>query len=896
MPRLPRFLVVLLALAPSLAAQPFTEDARRMGYLHRADTTWFVFDAGAYGLQPQRVVVTGAFRGWNQDMNAADWQLRSLSSMEGVWVLPVPNANYATIGPATPFKFRVDEGRWLDPPVGAPNAAGGNLVFLHDRSPVRLRAELRAENVVWVELPEGAVAAPFSPDTYRLVDARGAAIPIARVLPHDATHRLVVPARPLDVGGVYYVEVPEQNLRALARLDGIFRTLYSDKPLGAEVEGDSTVFRVFSPRAAAVRLYLYRDRAGAAYDTLALERDRQGVWETAVAGDLAGVYYDFTVHGGARAGEPGTYFYETNPVHATDPYARVSDDSWGRARVWHRGVPPPPVAGGRPALADVVAYEVHVQDFTDALPLPDSLRGTFRALATPGLRNRRGQPVGFDYLVDLGINTVHLMPVQEFLHYPDSLWQRAFAGDAYAQMQGIDRENYQWGYRTTHAFALESRFRTRGAAPGRERDQFRDLVAAFHREGIAVIVDLVPNHTGENMDGGHFLFNFNVFDKAYYYRLDDAQNHIGPFGNEVKFEERPLVQRWLIDQCRALMDEMGVDGFRIDLAGQVDEASLRALRAALPADAIIYGEPWIPPSDPDVAANPDWAWYKADAPITFFQDDARNAFKGPTSNPESKATDRGWAGGDAAQRARVMLGLTNAWPDEGDPDRGINYLDIHDNWALADQFATRDWNGLEGVDEGAFKIAAGLLMTSLGPVVLHGGTEIMRSKGSAPLVETVTPLPGLEGVAIAIHGKRDTYNLRRANEFRWETVGQTRGPDDFAAMQAYWRGLIALRLSPYGAPFRRGKAVPPDYYRWILPDDAHLLGYVVDGRVLVLANAGADAATFDIPDLPAGSWRRVADSKRVDASGLDGPDAPLAGGRDARLTVPSQSFNIWVRE
>ena len=171
---------------------------------------------------------------------------------------------------------------------------------------------------------------------------------------------------------------------------------------------------------------------------------------------------------------------------------------------------------------------------------------------------------------------------------------------------------------------------------------------------MAVIVDIVPNHTGENMDGRFDVFNWNGLDKLYYYRTDDAGQHIGPFGNEVKFEERPMVQRWLIDQCLMLMREFGVDGFRVDLAGQVDQQTLLALKAALPADAIVYGEPWIPPSDPEVASNPDWAWYKIDAPITYFQDDARNTFKGPTANPTNKRTDRGFAGGNVLERARAM--------------------------------------------------------------------------------------------------------------------------------------------------------------------------------------------------------------------------------------------------
>src|SRR5690606_19240893 len=115
-----------------------------------------------------------------------------------------------------------------------------------------------------------------------------------------------------------------------------------------------------------------------------------------------------------------------------------------------------------------------------------------------------------------------------------------------------------------------SRYRRKGTEHGAQREQFRDLVQAFHDHGIAVIVDFVFNHTGENMDGRHYLFNFNGIDPLYYYRTRDLRR-VGEYGNETKSENRPMVQRWIIDQCRHFIEEFGVDGFRIDLAGQTDE-------------------------------------------------------------------------------------------------------------------------------------------------------------------------------------------------------------------------------------------------------------------------------------------------------------------------------------
>jgi pullulanase/glycogen debranching enzyme len=746
----------------------------------------------------------------------------------------------------------------------------------------RLRAEIHGPTAIRFTLT--GVERPSELSAYRLTDGQGLEITIAQVLPNTASESLVIPEVALDPMRVHYLEIPRLGLRALVRRDPIFRNMYSPKPLGALVadDGSETTFRVFSPRAQAVRLHLYRDMNDAPDEALRvveMAKDEDGVWEATEAGDRGGTWYDFTVHGPA---DPGNWFYETHPVHVSDPYALVNDDALGKSRVWRDGPPPPPLEGGRPPMEDVVAYEVHVQDFTDLLPVGAAETGTLPAMARTGLVNAHGEPIGFDHLADLGVNVVHLMPVQEYLHYPDPDWQAAFADDPFAQAMGIDRENYQWGYRTTHAFAVESRFRSRGVEPGAEREQFRTLVRALHERGIAIIIDVVPNHTGENMDGRHLLLNFNVLDLPYYYRTDEDLEHIGPFGNEVKSEERPMVQRWIVDQLKHWVEELGVDGFRIDLAGQLDEQTLLRVKQELPQDLIIYGEAWIPPSDPDVRSNPDWSWYKADAPITFFQDDARDAFKGTPFDVD----ERGWAGGDGSAREATMRGLANQHAEEPSATKGIAYLDIHDNWALADRYALNDdHNGLDGVDLGAVRIAAGLLLTAAGPVVIHGGTEMLRSKGLAPHEEFEVEAAG---GTIWFKGRDDTYNLRAPNRFLWDSLAPG---SDHAAMRDYWRGLLALRMSEHGRVFRVAD-VPDGHYDWITPDVETLLGYVVGERVLVLANSGSQEGLFRF-ELPEGDWRQVGGPGRIDLEGVEGEFARLAGGAQ-EVPVPAGSFLVWV--
>ena len=872
----------------TLSAQSFTEEQKLQGYGLFGDQLTFIFDEALYGVQPQRVFVTGEFR--NQNTDDPNWQLKKTGEQ---WLLTVDNTDFSVIQPNTKFKYRMNDGDWLRPPAEAKNEKGGDLVFMPEYVAAGLKAELKSEKLIWAEVNGKR---PLLPSAYRITDASGNEIPIAGVLPNGATTTLISPARALDKKRVYFLEIPSLALKAHCSFDGWFRETYSTKELGANIEGNTTVIRIFAPRAEAVKLYLYKGRSDAqAYRVEELTQDAGGVWEIEIPEDLHGVYYDFTIHG---ANDPGNHFYETNPVHITDPYARVSDDTWGKARIWRKTQAATPLKNGIPKMEDVIAYEVHIQDFTDRLPIDNNIKGSFKGMTTPGLKNSRGEKIGFDYLLDLGINVVHLMPVQEYVHFPTDDWKASFKDDPYMIEQGMAEENYQWGYRTSHAMAVESRYRTKDKEPGAERDEFRDLVQAFHDQDIAVIIDIVPNHTAENMDGNFWFFNFNAIDKQYYYRTKDFE-HIGAYGNEVKTENRPMTQRWLIDQCLHYINEFGIDGFRIDLAGQIDQQTLIALKEALGPDKIVYGEAWIGSNDPDYENNPDWDWYKEDSPITFFQDDSRNAFKGPVFELKNPQLDRGWPGGKYEDRDKVMKGLANKFPDDKTPLSGISYLDIHDNFALADQFG-KDFDGRLAVDQKAYKIAVTLLYTTLGPIVTHGGSEIMRSKAFAPLMEVVKETKA--GYKTYMHGYRDTYNHRIANQFLWETVGQkpnANNANDYANMYAFWQGMNAFRLSEYGKVFRVAEAVADDYYQWITPPDKSLLGYIVDGKVMVLLNAGEQENTFEQIRVPEGNWHLIANTETVNhLAGVKGKKKlrEIEGDQVMDVKMEAGSILIWVKK
>jgi pullulanase/glycogen debranching enzyme len=828
-------------------------------------------------------------------MDDIRWWLKK-SGKPGVWILKAPQS----IESGSQFKFRINKGEWMVPPSLAPNLRGGNLIFGEDSDTIKMKSEIVSEFDVRLLISGKDITMSLNPKDYRLYGSNGVEIPIHKVFYIRPGEIQLYPGKKLDKRRVYFVENKFNAVKSMVSFDGWFRNTYSNKKMGAfyEYDSDRTWFRLFAPRATLVNLYLYKDVSNNPYMYHPLQVDENGIWEIALPGNLNGDYYDYTIIG---FDEPGNHYFDTNSIHITDPYGQVSVDSFGPCRIWPDITPPRPVKDGRPVLEDVIAYEVHIQDFSAELPIDERKKGTFTGFIEKNLTNSIGEKIGFDHILDLGINVVHLQPIQEFLHFPTDEWRDAFLNDPYMIEQGINEENYQWGYRITHFMAIESRYREKGAEWGSQNQNFRDFVEAFHDAGIAVIVDMVFNHSGERMDGRMDYFNFSVIDKPYYYRTDESFDYVGDYGTELKSEERPMVQRWIIDQCKNLVNQYGVDGFRIDLAGLTDKQTLLTLRQELGNDIIIYGEPWISSSDLNYEENPDWNWYKIDAPITFFQDDSRNAFKGSPFTLEDKFKDRGYAGGNG-DRENVKRALSTDFPEDRIPTSGINYLDIHDNWALADRFASANWDGRNGVDENRVKIAATLLFTSLGPVVIHGGTEILRSKGHAPLKELKKKF---QDGNLVFHGKNDTYNLAKANQYQWDTKGKSIGDDNnsikcnYKNMYAFWKGLIHLRKSKIGQIFRVSEKPAANYYKWFEPENSKHLGYMVSEKIFVIINTDTIRGTFNNLILPKSTdWHLIANIDEVNLKdGISNdPDNSLEGGKIYNLTLPSESLKIWVRK
>lgn len=366
--------------------------------------------------------------------------------------------------------------------------------------------------------------------------------------------------------------------------------------LGATVEETATTFRVASDVAERIELVLF-DRDGTEADRVELAAGDDGTWATTVAGAGDGQRYGFRVHG---PGDPAA-------GHACDPAKLLVDPAARRvtgelrwcpelvapgvdsAPLVPRSVvvsPPDPVRPvDRPGTAwdRTVIYEAHVGHLTARHPMvPVVHRGRY-----PGL----GAPAVVDHLQRLGITAVELLPVQHFVSEQDLVARH--------------RRNV-WGYNPLAWGAPHASYATPAGDPVSE---LRTAVAALHSAGIEVWLDVVFNHTCEGSLGRGPILSWRGFDNAGTYRLVDGpagpaglvDDDVTGCGNAVDTRS-PLVRR-LIRQCLVRwVEEIGVDGFRFDLAatlmrGDGDPTETSAWLADLAAEPRLeriklVAEPW----------------------------------------------------------------------------------------------------------------------------------------------------------------------------------------------------------------------------------------------------------------------------------------------------------------
>jgi glycogen operon protein len=466
--------------------------------------------------------------------------------------------------------------------------------------------------------------------------------------------------------------------------NGIKKKAYpgSPFPLGATCDANGVNFALYAENATGVELCLFNDRNDKKEsERIRLTERYHHVWHVYVPGIKTGQVYGYRVDG----------YYEPwnglrfNPNKLLiDPYAKAVSRTvqWNDAVFGYEiGHPDEDLSFNRADSAPFIPksivvdsyfdwendrnpkipyeksiiYELHVKGFTNLHPgIPENIRGTYAALA---------HPVCIQYLLELGITAVELMPVHQFV------------SDRHLHEKGLS--NY-WGYNTICFFAPDIRYASNDT-PGEQIREFKTMVKQLHKAGIELILDVVYNHTAEGSRLGPTL-SFRGIDNASYYRLGEDRRYYMDYtgtGNTLN-TYLPNVLKLIMDSLRYWITEMHVDGFRFDLAATLarefhDVNRLSSFFDVIHQDPVIsqvklIAEPW------DLGEGgyqvgkfpPGWAEWNGK-----YRDCMRDYWRGADSM--------------LAEFAERFTGSSDLYKDDYRlPTASINLITAHDGFTLHD--------------------------------------------------------------------------------------------------------------------------------------------------------------------------------------------------------------------
>jgi isoamylase len=711
-------------------------------------------------------------------------------------------------------------------------------------------------------------------------------------------------------------------------------------PLGAWFQRapqgpEGTNFALWAGGAEAVDLCLFDDDG---HETrYRLEELTPEIWHGFLPGVRPGQRYGYRVHGPWDPGNGARW----NPAKLLiDPYARAIDagqdacvttengttclpaEVYGHVRDWHRqdaadtvrddrdSAPFVPkgvvvddeLTGGagqddrRPATdwADSVIYELHVRGFTMRHPgIPEHLRGTYAGLA---------HPAAVEHLTSLGVTAVELLPVHQFVH-EDHLLRRGL--------------RTYWGYSSIGYFAPHAAYSASGSR-GQQVSEFRQLVRTLHAAGIEVILDVVYNHTAEGSHLGPTLSLRGISNTGYYRLADDPRYYADYTGcGNTLHVVQPQVLRLITDSLRYWVTEMGVDGFRFDLAAALARAMhdvdmLSPFLAVIAQDPVLrrvklIAEPWdVGSGGYQVGAFPPlWTEWN-----DRYRDTVRDFWRGAL--PDVR---------DLGYRLSGSSDLY-AWGGRR-PYASVNFVTSHDGFTLRDLVSyerkhneangdgnrdgtddNRSWNcGAEGETDDP-RITAlrrrqlrnllTTLLLSTGVPMLVAGDEMGRTqRGNNNAYCQDNEISWLDwslrddpGWRALLDLTRRLIRLRRAHPVlrrRAFFSGRRQGPHGMRDLGWFAADGKEMTEEDWYAPgstlgmFLSGRDIPQR-------DDRGRP--VTDDSFLVLLHAGAEDVAFPLPGAPwADAYELLADTSREDQAGPPGSRHP--GG--SVLTLPARS-------
>ncbi|NJO87060.1 MAG: type I pullulanase [Lewinella sp.] len=632
--------------------------------------------------------------------------------------------------------------------------------------------------------------------------------------------------------------------------------LYPYPDLGLSYSPTSSVVKLWSPAAEAARLLIYASGTASEPPKKTVKMHLQdGVWAAKVAGDLNGQFYTLQIK------QQGKWLAE-----AADPYARAVSTNGLRTQIIDLKTTNPPdwEKDQRPPLVhstDIVLYELHVRDASQSPSAGITQAGKFLGLTELGTKNPEGLSTGLDHLKELGVTHVHLLPCFDFMSVDESK---------------PDLPQYNWGYDPDNYNVPEGSYATNVTDGAVRIREFKQLVQALHQQGLRVVMDVVYNHTGKVDD-----HKFELLTPGYFFRqnTDGSRSNASGCGNEVA-SERPMVRKYIRESVQYWVQEYHIDGFRFDLMGIHDIATMNDISASLQAidsSLFVYGEGWTAGDSP-LPVN--LRALKANTPnlnhIAAFSDDLRDALKGSVFKHE----ETGFVSGKAGLAQSLRFGIVAATehpqvdyaavnyskaPWASQPSQCINYASCHDNHTLWDRLTISNPQASLAQREAMHRLALAVVLTSQGVPFLHAGTEMLRTK----------------------NGEENSYrSVDAINAIDWKQ--KTTHHKTFE----YVRGLIALRHSHPAFRLRSTQSIQT-HLKFIDTQDDLLVAYTLKGvpgeqwqDILVAFNGSSQTKTLA---LATGDWTQVVNGDAVAPAGLN--LSPLRN----KLVLPPHTAAVLMR-
>lgn len=574
---------------------------------------------------------------------------------------------------------------------------------------------------------------------------------------------------------------------------------------------EQSLFKVNAPGTAqGVMLRIYDDATEEeAVKTVDMELTGENVWTATVRGDLNGKFYTFQLREDTtlRDETPGVF---AKAVGVNGKRGAIIDLDATDPEGWDEDT--------RPKIAmpnDLVIYEMHHRDFSAHPSSGLENKGKFLALT---------EQKALDYLTDLGVNAVHLLPSFDYASVDETR---------------LDEQQYNWGYDPVNYNVPDGSYSTNPYDPSTRIREFKQMVAALHKAGIRVILDVVYNHTFD-IEGSNFQLTW----PDYYYRknADGTYSNGSGCSNETA-SEKPLMRQFMIESVRYWIDEYHVDGFRFDLMGVHDIETMNAIRKEvdkIDPTIYIYGEGW---SASSCAYPEEMLAVKANMKklprIGAFCDDMRDGLRGPFNNNREGAFLAGIPGNEesvkfgiagAIDHPQVDMAKVNysnvAWA--ADPSQMIAYVSCHDDMCLVDRLLT---SVKEITEEELIRLdllAQTAVFTSQGVPFMLSGEEMLRNK----------------------KGVHNSYNSPDSvNVLDWNNL------ERYPQVYDYYKNLIKMRRNH--PAFRMGTAgMVRRNLNFLRTENKRVVAFHINGTmagdswsdIIVILNSNKKPATVAIPN------------------------------------------------